>query len=237
MKPGGRSKGKKTPGKKLKNNQTEGDTRSKLQREKENNAEVQKQFVGKIPSPKGLEGWLFTCLKCNNKHFKGRIRATAHAKNCGGKIVRRRKKSQRKLNCNLCDHQETTKAALTRHRRLHHNARCSKYRCSKCLKQVISVASYKRHVARHGATNFFNCTSQNCGKKFTTKANLVRHRRTHLGKSSSVGVASFQPSSMAGVTFLPSSAGAPITPSTPPSSSSIGRDLTAADDQVALTLS
>ena len=47
-----------------KNRTIEADRRSKLQLQKERNLEIQKQFVKKIKSPKGLVGSLYTCLKC-----------------------------------------------------------------------------------------------------------------------------------------------------------------------------
>ena len=176
--------------------QTDADTRSRLQIEKERNLAVERQLVKKIPSHKGLAGWIFLCSKCN-KNFKSSIRATAHAKNCGIKTFRKRQKSIRKMSCNFCGHEENTVAALTRHRLRHHGALLSNHRCSRCQKHFVSMKSYRRHVARHGSSQVFTCTFKGCGLTYKTKANMVRHKKDkHLGRSFP---------SMAGIAPLPES--------------------------------
>lgn len=153
-------------------------------------------MVKKISSPKGLAGWLFICIKCK-KHFRSSIRAIAHAKNCGSKMFRKRRKSIRKMSCNFCGHEECTVAALTSHRIRHHSHRISQFRCTRCNKQFVSLKSYKRHVARHGSSQVFTCSSSGCGKKYKTKANMMRHKRDkHLGRTWP---------SVAGITPLPGS--------------------------------
>ena len=150
----------------------------------------------KVPSHKGLAGWIFLCSKCD-KTFKSSIRATAHAKNCGIKTFRKRQKSIRKMSCNFCGHEENTVAALTRHRLRHHGALLSNHRCSRCQKHFVSMKSYTRHVARHGSSKVFTCTFEGCGLTYKTKANMIRHKKDkHLGRSFP---------SMAGITPLPES--------------------------------
>ena len=157
---------------------------------------VEREMVKKISSPKGLAGWLFICIKCK-KHFRSSIRAIAHAKNCGSKMFRRRRKSIRKMSCNFCGHEECTVAALTSHRIRHHSHSISKFRCTRCNRQFVSFKSYKRHVARHGSSQVFTCSFSGCGKKYKTKANMMRHKRDkHLGRTWP---------SVAGITPLPGS--------------------------------
>ena len=192
----GRKKVKQGKKQKIVGCKTNADTRSRLQIEKEQNLKVERELVTKIRSPKGLAGWLFICTKCK-KQFKSSIRATAHAKSCGSKLFRKRKKSIRKMSCNFCGHEECTNAALTKHRLLHHSDRLSKYRCSRCQKQFVGLKSYRRHVAQHGSSQVFTCTVNGCKKSFMTRANMVRHRRNkHLGR--------FSPT-VAGITPLPMS--------------------------------
>ena len=153
-------------------------------------------MVKKVPSHKGLAGWIFLCSKCD-KTFKSSIRATAHAKNCGIKTFRKRQKSIRKMSCNFCGHEENTVAALTRHRLRHHGALLSNHRCSRCQKHFVSMKSYTRHVARHGSSKVFTCTFEGCGLTYKTKANMIRHKKDkHLGRSFP---------SMAGITPWPES--------------------------------
>ena len=150
----------------------------------------------KVPSHKGLAGWIFLCSKCD-KTFKSSIRATAHAKNCGIKTFRKRQKSIRKMSCNFCGHEENTVAALTRHRLRHHGALLSNHRCSRCQKHFVSMKSYTRHVARHGSSKVYTCTFEGCGLTYKTKANMIRHKKDkHLGRSFP---------SMAGITPWPES--------------------------------
>ena len=112
-----------------------------------------------------------------------------------------------------------TKKALTIHRLKHHRSQLLRHRCSRCLKVFASTDSYRRHVQRHATAIVFPCRAKNCGRKFSTKANLSRHYKAkHLEKprtlsssphSSSVGLnftstAPHLPSSSSDHTFIPS---------------------------------
>ena len=88
------------------------------------------------------------------KPFKKRLRCLAHARDCGegglGK-GRKRKKSERRSQCNMCSFEATTRLRLRAHRQAEHGGLLRKHRCTRCCAQFASSRSYVRHVRRHAS--------------------------------------------------------------------------------------
>ena len=123
--------------------------KQKLQKDREELLLVERNYVEKVPSAKGLLGYLYKCCKCD-RAFKIRLRCVAHARSCGElNTVKKRKKSQRKVFCNVCNYVATTSSELRVHRMREHSALIRKYRCTRCQKWFSSFWNYCRHVKRH----------------------------------------------------------------------------------------
>lgn len=226
--------------------------RQRLQIEHEKMLTIEATMLEKEKDARGPGGFSYRCLRCNRVIYM-RIKAVAHAAQCTKKSTAKKRRGRKMLPCNVCGEAVARGKAMKQHRRLRHLHLLHQKKCTCCLRKFSSLKNYKRHIVRRKNKVSFQCG--NCVKSFSTPTNLKRHVYAQHQKESpssagapithstppSSSFASFQPSSIGGVTFLPSSAGAPITHSTPPSSSSsqgsIRRDLTAADDQVAFTLS
>ena len=155
--------------------------RQKLQVQREEVTRTEQTKVEKIRSSKGLLGFLYVCKTCK-KTFKWRLRCIAHAKKCGvensGK--KKRKLSQRRLQCNVCQFSSTTRAELKKHRQSEHGALLRSHRCSRCSKPFASTKSFVRHIRRHASDASFACPIIGCDKKFSTLANALRHQKLHL---------------------------------------------------------
>ena len=158
------------------------DGKQRLQVEKEKNLIVERDWVEKVKSNRGPAGWIYLCIKGCGRKFKTRIVAVSHAKICGerGARAKGRKKSLRKKSCSICGHEELTKRKLTLHRKKHHGSLLGRHRhrCSRCHHQFSSMWSYRRHLALHTRTEVYLCPEVDCGKKFSNKANVTRHRKS-----------------------------------------------------------
>ena len=138
--------------------------RQKLQVQREEVTRTEKTKVTKICSRRGLDGFLYVCNTCK-KTFKWRLRCISHAKKCGVEksAKKKRKVSQRKLHCNICEFVSTTRSTLKKHRLSEHGTLFRSHRCTRCCKQFASMRSYVRHVQRHATSAFFTCTTIGSG--------------------------------------------------------------------------
>ena len=135
----------------------DGPRKQKLQLEREDLLRIEQKVVKKVASSKGLAGYMYICLKCD-KSFRIRLRCVDHARSCGEQnTAKRRKKSQRKLFCNVCDHVEFTRAELQKHRKKVHSSQIRRNRCTRCQKVFASSKSYFRHVKRHLSSKTYAC--------------------------------------------------------------------------------
>ena len=139
--------------------------RQKLQLEREKLNNIAKAKILKVPSKKGLAGFEYICRTCR-KPFKKRLRCLAHARDCGegglGK-GRKRKKSERRSQCNMCSFEATTRLRLRAHRQAEHGGLLRKHRCTRCCAQFASSWSYVRHVRRHASKVAFPCPTIGSG--------------------------------------------------------------------------
>ena len=156
-----------------------GPRKQKLQIDRDELLRVEANLVEKVSSRKSLAGFVYNCRKCK-KTFKKRIRCLAHARNCGeANTAKKRKKSIRKLQCNICDQIAYTRAELSCHRQSEHKALLRQHRCTRCHNQFSSIKSYWRHVRRHSSNISYSCSYKGCEKKFSTQANVRRHMKQH----------------------------------------------------------
>ena len=163
----------------------DGPRKQKLQLEREDLLRIEQKVVKKVASSKGLAGYIYICLKCD-KYFRIRLRCVDHARSCGEQnTAKRRKKSQRKLFCNVCDHVEFTRAELQKHRKKVHSSLIRPKRCTRCQKVFASSKSYFRHVKRHLSSKTYACPVAgpelpvtNLGDIFCSQKPQVRPRTT-----------------------------------------------------------
>ena len=136
----------------------DGPKKQKLQLEREELLRIEQNFVKKVASSVSLAGYMYHCGKCE-KPFRIRLRCLDHARNCGEQnTTKKRKKSQRKLVCNVCDHVAYTRAQLQKHRKIEHSALIRRHRCTRCQKVFPSSKSYCRHVKHHVSSPTFACS-------------------------------------------------------------------------------
>ena len=66
-------------------------------------------------------------------------------------VGKRRGKSKKILNCNLCEKTATTVKELSKHRREQHgrDLERAKFKCTRCLKTFKFIRNYKTHMKRH----------------------------------------------------------------------------------------
>ena len=139
--------------------------RQKLHIEREKLNRIAKTKMLKVPSKKGLAGFEYICRTCE-KHFKKRLRCLAHARDCGQGSLgkgRKRKKSLRKSQCNMCNFEATTRLRLKAHRQAEHGGMLRKHRCTRCYAQFASSKSFVRHVRRHASRVAFPCPTIGSG--------------------------------------------------------------------------
>ena len=154
-------------------------SRQRLQVEREELLSIEKERVLKVASNKGPAGYVYLCRTCN-KEYTVRLRCIGHAQKCGEVNLRKKRKpSQRKRFCNICNFVGTTYDQLAQHRRKEHGGVFSRRRCIKCFKSFSSFSTWVRHVRRHNSSVLFPCPESDCSRKFSTKANLKRHQKQH----------------------------------------------------------
>ena len=156
--------------------------RQKLQLEREKLNSISKAKILKVTSKKGLAGFEYICRTCD-RHFKKRLRCLAHAKDCGeGSLSkgRKRKKSQRRSQCNLCSFEATTRVRLRAHRQAEHGGLLRRHRCTRCAAQFASVKSFVRHVRRHASKVAYPCPTNGSGLPMKLQfKDLVGHVSSH----------------------------------------------------------
>ena len=144
--------------------------RQKLHVERQRLIQIGKAKILKIPSKKGLAGFEYICRTCD-KHFKSRLRCLNHTKDCGeassAKVKKTRKQSQRKVHCNICDFEATTRHGLVVHRQKQHSELLRRHRCTRCSKQFASTKSFIRHIRRHASSLAFDCPTIGSGLPLT----------------------------------------------------------------------
>ena len=95
------------------------------------------------------------------------------------------KKKVKEYNCNECDFQGKIETELKRHVSLKHKMKENEYNCNSCDYQGTREIELNKHVnLKHTAKgtlmgNTIKC--RNCGDQFSTKWNLMNHRKSeHL---------------------------------------------------------
>ena len=130
---------------------------------------------------RGPAGYAYDCLKCGKVIFE-RLRAVGHASKCGQKKSRKRRgKSKKKLNCNLCSETATTVKKLSEHRRKVHAQELELivHSCTVCTKTFAHSKNFKVHMLSHKKElGKYNCNL--CPSTFNYLRNLKRHKKSHL---------------------------------------------------------
>lgn len=157
----------------------EGPRKQKLQLEREELLKIEQKFVKKVASSAGLAGFIYQCGKCEQS-FRIRLRCLDHARNCGEQsTTKKRKKSQRKLVCNVCDQVAYTRAQLQQHRKLEHSNLIRRHRCTRCQKLFLSSKSYCRHVKQHSSSATFVCPVAGPGLPVPHLSDMLSNRKHH----------------------------------------------------------
>lgn len=152
----------------------DGPKKQKLQLEREELLRIEKNFVKKVPSSVGLAGYMYSCGKCE-KSFRIRLRCLDHARNCGEQnTTKKRKRSQRKLVCNVCNQVAYTRAQLQKHRKIEHSNLIRRHKCTRCQKVFPSSQSFCRHVKHHFSSATFACPVAGPGLPVPNRSDMFR---------------------------------------------------------------
>lgn len=115
-------------------------------------------------SVRHTKGKNFKCLMCPREFFFQRDLNFHNQKSHN---------SSEKFLCEFCNHEYSSKSALTKHLLIHEDIR--QFECKECGKKFRTKFTLNNHELTHTQIKPFECKVDGCSQKFTQKNILIRH--------------------------------------------------------------